>query len=159
MVRIFSSYVPTRLLVLLFGEIVVACTSFLLAVRICFGGEGVVLANQQATLKFSVGVVLAILCLHYLGLHSARRPSAPEQLHSRILMFAALPSLTLAILCGLFPNFAAGGVCVLYGVFDSGCGLDRLALGVLPADFHAKAPRESVLTGDRGTRQPNSRSD
>jgi sugar transferase (PEP-CTERM system associated) len=108
-VRIFSSYVPTRLLVLLFGEIVVACTSFLLAVRICFGGEGVLPANPRETLEFSVGVVLAILCLHYLGLHGARRPSAPEQLHFRILMFAALPSLTLAILCGVFPNFAARG--------------------------------------------------
>ncbi len=118
MVRIFNSYVPTRLLVLLFGEIVSVCASFALAIAICYGEQRrAVFADQQVMLKILVVVLLASLCSHYLELHDVRRPTSQEEMYPRILMLVGLLSLILGALIYVFPEFQVGRYVFLIGLF------------------------------------------
>lgn len=117
MVRIFNSYFPTRLVVLLVGEIAAVCLSFLLAIVICFGEESrAVLADQQVTLKILAVVALAFLCSHYLELHNLRRVTGQREIYPRILMLVGLLSLTLAAVSYAYPDFRVGRYVFLTGL-------------------------------------------
>lgn len=109
MIRIFNSYVPTRSLVLLFGEIAAVCLSFALAIVISFGEESrLVLANQQVILKILLVAVLAFLCSHYLELHDLRRYNNKGEIHSRILLVLGALSFILALVSYAIPKFKVG---------------------------------------------------
>jgi sugar transferase (PEP-CTERM system associated) len=117
-VRIFNSYVPTRLLLLLLGEIASVCASFALAIAICYGQErGTVFADTQVMLKILGVVILASLGSHYLELHDMRRPSKQGELYPRILMLVGLLALVLAALSYVFPEFQVGRYVFLIGLF------------------------------------------
>jgi sugar transferase (PEP-CTERM system associated) len=117
-VRIFSSYVPARSLVLLFGEIATICLSFTLAIVISFGDESrLVLANQQVILKILSVVVLAFLCSHYLELHDPRRLHSQGEIRSRILILVGILSFVLAGISYVFPEFKIGRYVFLTGLF------------------------------------------
>jgi sugar transferase (PEP-CTERM system associated) len=117
-VRIFNSYVPTRILLLLFGEIVAVCASFALAIAICYGEQRrAAFADQQVILKVLGIVLLASLCSHYLELHDVRRPSSQGEMYPRILMLVGFLSLILAALSYVFPEFQVGHYVFLLGLF------------------------------------------
>ena len=109
MVRIFSSYVPTRSLVLLFGEVVAVCASFAMAILICFGEESRALLNDhQVILKILIVAVLAFLCAHYLELHDLHRLSTQDEMYPRILMLVGILSFILAAVSYIYPEFNVG---------------------------------------------------
>ena len=117
-VRIFNSYFPTRLLVLLVGEIAAVGFSFVLAIVICFGAESrAVFTDQQVSLKILVVAALAFLGSHYLELHNLRRLSGQGGTYPRILMLVGLLSLTLAAVSYAFPEFRVGRYVFLTGLF------------------------------------------
>jgi sugar transferase (PEP-CTERM system associated) len=119
-VRIFNSYFPTRLLLLLFGEIIAIGASFTLAIVISFGEESrEVLTDQQVTLKILAVAALVFLCSHFLELHDLKRLTSQAEMYARILMLVGLLSLMLGALSYAFPAFKVGhyvfliGLCIL----------------------------------------------
>jgi sugar transferase (PEP-CTERM system associated) len=117
-VRIFSSYVPTRALVLLLGEAAAVCASLALAIVISFGSQStVLLADQQVVLKILAVTVLAFLCSHYLELHDLRRLANRSETQSRILMLVGVLSFVLAAISSIFPAFEVGRYVFLIGMF------------------------------------------
>ena len=79
MIRIFNLYVPTRLLVLLAGEIAVIYASFRLAILIRFWGEGDLVAYDEHVLwKILAIALLALICSHYLELYYLRQMTNPS---------------------------------------------------------------------------------
>lgn len=118
MVRIFNSYVPTRALVLLLGEVAAVCASLALAIVISFGSQStVLLANQQVVLKILAVAVLAFLCSHYFELHDLRRLTNRSEMQSRILMLIGVLSFVLAAISSIFPAFEVGRYVFLIGMF------------------------------------------
>jgi sugar transferase (PEP-CTERM system associated) len=118
MVRIFNSYVPSRLLLLLFGEVVTVCVSFALAIAIAYGDQRrAAFADQQTLLKILSVVILATFCSHYLELHGVRRPVRQKEMYARVVMLVGLLSLVLAALSYVFPEFQVGHYVFLLGVF------------------------------------------
>lgn len=117
-VRIFNSYVPTRSLVMLLGEILTVCLSFALAIIVSFGQETRdVFANQQAVFKILAVAVLAFLCAHYLELHDLKRLNSQDEIQSRILMLVGILSFILAGVSYVFPVFKVGRYVFLTGLF------------------------------------------
>lgn len=120
MIRIFNLYVPTRLLVLLGGEVVAICASFWLAIRIRFGSASdISFYDQHVLWKIVAIAALALICSHYLELYDLQQLTKPSETYSRILMLLGIVCLLLAGLTYLFPWFSVGrgvfliGICIL----------------------------------------------
>ncbi len=120
MIRIFNLYVPTRLLVLLGGEIVTICASFWLAILIRFGGQSdITFYDERVFWKIVAIAALALVCSHYLELYDLQQLTKPSETYSRILMLLGIVCLLLAGLTYVFPWFSVGrgvfliGICIL----------------------------------------------
>jgi sugar transferase (PEP-CTERM system associated) len=119
-IRVFNLYVPTRVVVLLVGEIGTICTSFALAIVIRFGGNSTtVFYERYAFWKILAVAVLALLCSHYMELHDLTRLKSPGETYSRILVLLGIISFVLAGLIYFFPSISIGrgvfliGICIL----------------------------------------------
>jgi sugar transferase (PEP-CTERM system associated) len=119
-IRIFNLYVPTRLLVLLGGEVVAICASFWLAIRIRFGSASdITFYDEHVFWKIVAIAALALICSHYLELYDLQQLTKPSETYSRILMLLGIVCLLLAGLTYLFPWFSVGrgvfliGICIL----------------------------------------------
>jgi sugar transferase (PEP-CTERM system associated) len=119
-IRIFNLYVPTRLLVLLGGEIVAICASFWLAILIRFRGDStVVFYGEHVLWKILAVALMALICSHYMELYDLRQLTKPSEMYSRILMILGIMCLLLAGLTYVFPWFSVGrgvfliGICIL----------------------------------------------
>ena len=118
LIRIFNSYVPTRSLFLLFGEIAAVCGSFVLAIVLCFGGQsGGLFSDQHVVVKIIVVAGLAFLCSHYLELYDLRQLARDGETYARILMLVGILSFVLAAVTYVFPRFALGHYVFLTGLF------------------------------------------
>lgn len=120
MIRVFNSYVPSRTLLLLGGEVAIILSSFTLAILICFRGASLdVLRDSHSLWILTCVTCLALLCSHYLDLYDLRRLANPTEMYSRILILVGTLSLVLAVLTYVDPNFLLGknvlltGVCIL----------------------------------------------
>lgn len=120
MVRIFNLYVPTRLLVLLGGEIAAIYASFRLAVLIRFWGQSdVVFYDTHGFWKVLFITALALLCSHYMELYDLPQLTSPNEMYARILTLLGTVCFLLAFLTYFFPSFSVGrgvfliGVCLL----------------------------------------------
>lgn len=117
MIRVFNSYVPSRTLLLLGGEIAIILSSFMLAIFISFrGASGDVLRDSHSLWILGCVTLLALLCSHYLELYDLNRLAKPGEMYSRILILVGTLSLVLAVLTFLDPNFLLGKNALLIGV-------------------------------------------
>jgi sugar transferase (PEP-CTERM system associated) len=123
-VRLFNVYFPLRFLVLMAGEILVICASFLLATLIRLGDDSyLVLAYENGFYKILVVAALALLCLYYFDLYDLPRLPSHGEVYARIVSVVGVLSLVLAGLGYLFPSFMVGN-----GVFLVGLSILGLAL-------------------------------
>jgi sugar transferase (PEP-CTERM system associated) len=119
-IRIFNLYVPTRLLVLLGGEIVAIYVSFKLAILIRFWGDGdIAFYDKLGFWKMLSIMALALLCSHYMELYDLRQLTNPGVMYSRIFALLGLVCFFLAAVTYFFPSFSVGrgvfliGICLL----------------------------------------------
>ena len=116
MVRLFNVYYPVRALILLIGEALIVCASFLLATLLHLGRDSYAVLNYGSGFYKILAVTgLAILCLHYFDLYDLQRMRSSSETYSRLLIVLGTLSLLLAALCYLFPHFVVGN-----GVFLTG---------------------------------------
>jgi sugar transferase (PEP-CTERM system associated) len=117
-IHIFNLYIPRRTLILIVGEIVAICVSFLLAMVVRLG-EGVSIAfrDQHAFPKILTVVALAFVCAHNMELHDPHRLLRPQQMLPRALIMVGTLSVLLAGLSYVFPQFLLGRNTFLTGLY------------------------------------------
>jgi sugar transferase (PEP-CTERM system associated) len=117
MVRIFNVYYPARTLVLIAGELLVVCMSFLLAVWIQLPERSYVVLNYENGFLKILGLGgLAILCSYYFDLYDLRRLAARGETYFRLLLVLGAFSFVLAAVGYLFPEMMIGRGVLLVGL-------------------------------------------
>ncbi|MBI1749154.1 MAG: TIGR03013 family PEP-CTERM/XrtA system glycosyltransferase [Acidobacteria bacterium] len=124
MVRLFNVYYPARTLVLIAGEGVVVCLSFVVAVIFQLGPDSYIALNYEGGFLKILGVTgLTMLCAYYFDLYDLQRLPSRGETYFRLLMQLATLSFVLAALAMLFPRFL-----VAQGVFLVGLVILTFAL-------------------------------
>ena len=124
MIRIFNVYYPARTLVLIAGEAVVVCVSFLAAVFLQVGAESYIVLNYDNGLWKIFGFTgLALLVSYYFDLYDLQRLPSRGEIYFRLLMMLATLSFLFAALTYAFP-----AMMVAQGVFLIGLSILTVAL-------------------------------
>jgi sugar transferase (PEP-CTERM system associated) len=117
LVRLFNVYYPTRILVLVAGEGIIVCLSFLLAALLRLGQDSVlVLDYEHGFLKILAITVLALLCSHYFDLYNLQRVPSRGETWFRLLVVLGVLSFLLAGIVYLFPQFMMGNDTFVVGL-------------------------------------------
>ena len=125
MIRLFSVYYPKRLLVLVAGEGIIVCASFLLAALIRLGPDSALVLNYQYGFGKILGVtVVALFCLHYFDLYDLQEVASRGDIWFRLFVVVGILSFFLAGLGLLFPRFMLANHTFMLG-------LSILALGLV----------------------------
>jgi len=123
--RSSSVYYPARGALLLIGETIIVCGSFLLAAAIRFGANSYwTLSHGNAFYKILGLTVVVLLCLHYCDLYNLGRLRFQAESYLQLLTVLGILALLLAALGYLFPSLMIGR-----GVFLGGFLI--LAVGVI----------------------------
>jgi sugar transferase (PEP-CTERM system associated) len=118
MIRIFSVYYPTRTLVLLLCEALLAGGSFLLASAFVSGPDTYIeLVYENGLLKIAGITVLTLLLSYYFDLYEPQRISKGWEAYFRLLMVLCTLSFLLAGLIYIFPDLDLGHNVLAFGVF------------------------------------------
>ncbi len=109
MVRLFNVYYPTRVLVLVAGEGIIVCASFVLAALMQLGPDSLLVLNYQFGFYKILGIaVVALFFLHYFDLYDMQRLGSRGEIWFRLLVVLAMLSFCLAGVGYLFPAFMLG---------------------------------------------------
>lgn len=118
MIRLFNVYYPTRILVLVAGEGIIVCASFLLAALIRLGQDSVlVLHYENGFFKILAITVVALFCFHYFDLYDLQRVPSRGETWFRLLVVLGILSFLLAGTVYLFPQFMLGKDTFVVGLF------------------------------------------
>ncbi len=118
MVRLFNVYYPTRTIVLMAGETLIVCTSFLLAALLRLGSDSLLVLHYQYGFYKILGITgLALLSLHFFDLYDSQCVPSRGETYFRLLVVLGLLSFMLAGVSYLFPNFTLGNNTFLVGLF------------------------------------------
>jgi sugar transferase (PEP-CTERM system associated) len=116
-VRLFNVYYPARTLVLIAGELLVVCFSFLLAVWIQLPERSYVILNYENGFLKILGIGgLAVLCSYYFDLYDLRRLATPGETYFRLLLVLGTFSFVLAGIGFLLPGLMIGPGVFLVGL-------------------------------------------
>lgn len=117
MIRLFNVYYPIRSLLLVGGEMVVVCASFLAAVLIHYGQDSYLVLNYENGLYKILGVsALAIMSFYYSDLYDLQRVRTRGETIVRILFTLGAVSILLAGLMLVFPNIRMGQGVLMTGL-------------------------------------------
>ena len=123
--RSSSVYYPVRGALLLIGEAIIVCGSFLLAAVIRFGSASYwALSHGNGFYKILGLTVVVLLCLHYCDLYNLGRLRFQAEAYLQLLTVLGILALLMAALGYLFPSLMIGR-----GVFLGGFLI--LAVGVI----------------------------
>ncbi len=124
MVRPFSVYYPTRMLVLVTGELLIVCSSFVLAALLRLGEDSLLVLQYEYGFYKILGVTaVALVCLDYFDLHDPRRIPSSGEPYFRLLVVLGVLSFLLAGLGYLFPHFMLGNNTFVVGLFIAALAL------------------------------------
>lgn len=124
MVRLFQVYYPVRSLVLLLGEALVVCASFLLATLLRFGQDSFLVLNYEGGFFKIAGITaVALLCSHYFDLYDSQRLRSQGETYLRILIVLGSLSFLLAAAGYVYPQFMLGNNVFLTGLIILTVGL------------------------------------
>jgi len=116
MIRLFNVYYPTRALVLLLCESLLAGGSFLLATAYLAGPDTYkVLFYENGIVKIAGVAVLTLLLTYYFDLYEPQRISGRWEIHFRLLLVLSVLSFVLAALLSIFPVVSIGPNVLLVG--------------------------------------------
>jgi len=117
MVRLFHVYYPVRTLILLVGEALVVCLSFLAAAWIEFGSDSYLVLNYEGGLyKILATTALVVMCSYYFDLYAPRQQVSWVETSFRLLFVLGTASFSLAIIGYWFPEFMLGRHVYLVGI-------------------------------------------
>jgi sugar transferase (PEP-CTERM system associated) len=117
MVRLFHVYYPVRTLVLLAGEAVLVCVSFLAATLLQFGPDSYLVLNYQEGLyKILAITLLVLICSYYFDLYAPKLLGSNGETWFRLLLVLGTSSFLLAAIGYYFPEFMLGKRADLFGL-------------------------------------------
>ncbi len=120
MVRLFNVYYPVRTIVLLTGEVVLICLSFLLALAIQFHADTeqlyLALDVENGFVKILGITALALFCMYYFDLYDLQRLRTRGETYFRLLIVLGTFSFLLAGLAYWLPGFMPGRDVLLIGI-------------------------------------------
>lgn len=117
MVRLFSVYYPVRTLILVLGEMLIVCASFLAAAVIRLGRDSVlVLGFENGIYKVLLITAVALLCFYYFDLYDSQRVPSGGETFFRIFVVLGILSFVLAALGYFIPGFLLGSDVFLLGI-------------------------------------------
>lgn len=117
MIRLFNVYYPKRLLVLVVGEAVLVCASFVLGAVLRLDDSLLVLEYENGLYKILGITVVAVVCLYYFDLYDPHRVASKGETYFRLLVAMGLMAFLLAGLSFFYPDFALGGDALVVGLF------------------------------------------
>ncbi len=124
MVRVFSVYYPVRTLILLGGEALIICVSFVVAAMIRLGADSsLVLSYEGGIYKIGLASAVCLLCLYYYDLYDSFIFSNPREVLTRIVQVLGAACLIMAVLYYVLP-----AVRLEAGLFMLGISLIGLSL-------------------------------
>jgi sugar transferase (PEP-CTERM system associated) len=116
-VRLFSVYYPARTLILVLGETLIVCASFVAATLIRTGqNSAFVLGFENGIYKVLIITAVALLCFYYFDLYDTQRVPSREETFFRQFVVLGILCFVLAALGLLFPGFLLGGDIFLLGI-------------------------------------------
>jgi sugar transferase (PEP-CTERM system associated) len=116
-VRLFSVYYPVRTLILVLGETLIVCASFLAAAFIRLGrGSVLVLGFEDGLYEVLLITAVALLCFYYFDLYDSQRVPSGGETFFRIFVVLGILSFVLAALGYFIPGFLLGSDVFLLGI-------------------------------------------
>jgi len=116
MIRLFNVYYPVRTLLLVGGEVVIVCASFLLATLVRLGPQSYLILNyENGYYKILAVSGLPLLCLYYSDMYDLERLRSQGEVFFRLLVVLGTVSLLLAAICYVFPQLMLGDGVFLRG--------------------------------------------
>jgi sugar transferase (PEP-CTERM system associated) len=117
MIRLFHVYYPVRTLLLLIGEAIVVCLSFLIAALIQFGPDSYLFLNYEEGLYKIVAItILVLLCSYYFDLYAPQQMTSQSETWFRVFLVLGTSSILLAVAGYYFPRFMLGRHVDLFGL-------------------------------------------
>lgn len=148
MVRLFNVYYPTRILFLLFGEVVVICASFMAAGLTRFGADFTFLLSYQdgfARIALVSGVCL--ICLYYFDLYDTGIVMNQFEILTRLIQVLGTTCIILAILYYVFPPMRLELRFLGLGLFFAGICLAGLRKLFLLMNASASFAERTLILG------------
>ena len=104
MVRFFNVYYPVRTFILLCGEALIICLSFVVAALIRFGADSSLKLNYEGGLyKIALPSAVCLLCLYYYDLYDSFIFSNAREVVTRIVQVLGAACLIMAIVYYMLP--------------------------------------------------------
>lgn len=104
MVRLFNVYYPTRVLLLLFGEVLIVCASFLAAGLIWFGNDfGLFLQYEIGLERIVLVSGVCFICLYYFDLYDTAVIHNEFEVLTRLIQVLGTTCLIMAFVYYIFP--------------------------------------------------------
>ena len=117
MIRLFNVYYPVRSLILLAGEALVVCTSFLLAMLLVFRSDTYLVLNYEyGFIKILAVTVVVLIFSHWFDLYDPARFDAKGELYFRLLLVPGVLALALSAVAYVFPQALPGSNSELLGL-------------------------------------------
>ncbi len=117
MVRLFHVYYPVRTLVLLAGEALFVCLSFLAATLIQFGPDSYLVLNYEKGLyKILAITALVLICSYYFDLYAPQLLTSGGETWFRLLLVLGTSSFLMAGIGYRFPEVMLGRRADLFGL-------------------------------------------
>jgi len=122
--RLFNVHYPKRALVLVLGEILVVCTSFLLGTMLRYREDSYLVLNFEYGYYKICGVTLFVLLLsHWFDLYDPTYFGSRGELYFRLLLVPGLLAMSLGVMGAIFPRLMLGKSSFLLGLIILTLGL------------------------------------
>jgi sugar transferase (PEP-CTERM system associated) len=116
-IRLFNVYYPVRSLILLAGEALVVCISFLLATVLVFRADTYLVLNyENGFLKILAATAVVLVFSHWFDLYDPTRFEEKGELYFRLLLVPGLLALALSAVAYFFPRAVTGNYSELLGL-------------------------------------------
>jgi hypothetical protein len=120
-VRLFNVYYPTRVLILLAGEGLLVCTSFILAAYLRFGRDTTLFLNFEGGYgQIALAVGICLICLYYFDLYDSLIISNPREVLTRLIQVLGATCLIMAPLSYILPSARLEIWVFMIGIMGSG---------------------------------------
>ncbi len=148
MIRLFSVYYPTRVLLLLVGEGVLVFAAFALAVLVRYRDDTYLYLNYEGgfgQVGLSAGV--ALICLYYFDLYDSMIISNQREVLIRLVQVLGTTCLIMAPVHYLFPAAAMEAIVFTLGISLSGVFLALWRKMFLAINASSRLARRALLVG------------
>lgn len=148
MVRLFNVYYPTRVLILLAGEALIVCASFILAAFARFGRDAVLFLNFEGGYgQIALAASVCLICLYYFDLYDSLIISNPREVLTRLIQVLGATCLIMAPLSYVLPAARLEIGVFMIGIIASGIFLVLWRKLFLTINASPSLARRAVILG------------